>query len=145
MHCGCLHMHSPRAPQTQGLLISTYIHDKKAYQELYQQTFLFTSDQEDVERWQQQILLLMRAQPHRPRRLLVIVNPYGGRRRAKSLWQTMVAPMMSKAGRLCVGGRIDVDEDVVAVDDTCVAVKHFALTRLLWTCTYACSSIWVHI
>ena len=60
--------------------------------------FEFTSDDQDVDRWQQQIRALMRTQRHRPIKLLVIVNPFGGRRRAKMLWETFGAPMMRMAG-----------------------------------------------
>lgn len=94
-----LSMPNTRPHQTRMLRVATYVHDRKAYQELHQHMYEFTSDEQDVDRWQQQIRTLMRGQRHRPSKLLVIVNPFGGRRRAKMLWETFAAPMMRMAGR----------------------------------------------
>lgn len=100
-----VHQHVPTSTtqQTRALRVSTYTHDRKAYQELHQHMYEFTSDDQDVDRWQQQIRALMRTQRHRPCKLLVIVNPFGGRRRAKMLWETFAAPMMRMAGASGVG------------------------------------------
>lgn len=40
----------------------------------------------------------IRADPDRPRNLLVIVNPYGGAREAMQLWTKKVEPVFSLAG-----------------------------------------------
>ena len=37
----------------------------------------------------------------RPRRLLVFVNPFGGARRGKKIWDTVVRPVFDKAGIKC--------------------------------------------
>jgi hypothetical protein len=57
-----------------------------------------------VAAWAQAVNAAVAAQPRRPRRLLVIVNPYGGARQARALYQSVVRPVFAKAGG-AAGGR----------------------------------------
>ena len=45
-------------------------------------------------------------QPRRPRHLLVIVNPYGGAKQARALYQSVVQPVFGKAGKWGWGMKI---------------------------------------
>jgi hypothetical protein len=48
--------------------------------------------------WASAINAAAAAQPRRPRRLLVLINPFGGRRRAGALYDRVVAPVLERAG-----------------------------------------------
>jgi len=49
------------------------------------------------------------ATPHRPRRLLAFINPYGGSRAARGVWERTAAPLLGAAGV-----RVDVVETAAA-------------------------------
>lgn len=49
--------------------------------------------------WATKISEQLQQQHWRPRRLLVLLNPYGGARLARHIWATMVQPMFDKCGR----------------------------------------------
>ncbi|KAL6773964.1 hypothetical protein ACKKBG_A23250 [Auxenochlorella protothecoides x Auxenochlorella symbiontica] len=62
----------------------------------------FTSPNEAVLRaWEAAVRSLLQRQAHRPRHLLVIVNPYCGSRLARATWATTVRPVLAKAGVRC--------------------------------------------
>lgn len=51
--------------------------------------------------WEAAVRSLLQRQAHRPRHLLVIVNPYCGSRLARATWATTVRPVLAKAGVRC--------------------------------------------
>ncbi|GAB4813613.1 hypothetical protein N2152v2_000659 [Parachlorella kessleri] len=63
------------------------------------QIVLETTSEELVLQWSQTINAAVAQQPRRPRHLLVIVNPYGGAKQARALYQSVVQPVFGKAGK----------------------------------------------
>ncbi|MCO5573970.1 hypothetical protein L7F22_027748 [Adiantum nelumboides] len=57
-------------------------------------------DADTVESWSQAIQACL-DEAERPKRLLVILNPFGGKKRAKELFQQHVEPLLSAAGVAC--------------------------------------------
>ena len=55
-------------------------------------------DGQVVQEWVMRINAALRMNPQRPRSLLVIVNPYGGARKALQIWETVGAPTFNRAG-----------------------------------------------
>jgi hypothetical protein len=55
---------------------------------------------ETVMDWARQINQALRAATHRPQRLLVLLNPFGGARQARKVWQKSVFPVFETAGAL---------------------------------------------
>lgn len=73
--------------------------------------------QELLQQWSLAINAAVGQMPRRPRHLLVVINPYGGSRQARALYQSVVRPVFEKAGawrggaagaglRLGPGGRV---------------------------------------
>ncbi|XP_071504715.1 ceramide kinase-like [Diadema antillarum] len=63
------------------------------------QEFVFSSpDQELCQRWVERIKEIIEGDPDRPHRLQVIINPYGGKGKAPSIYETRVAPLFEIAG-----------------------------------------------
>ena len=48
--------------------------------------------------WAERLQAALQALPDRPRRLLVIVNPFGGAKEAMRTWEHSVAPVFAHAG-----------------------------------------------
>ena len=53
---------------------------------------------ETVRDWTAALNTAIRQGSYRPRKLLVFLNPYGGAKRARQVWQTVVAPIFDLAG-----------------------------------------------
>lgn len=51
--------------------------------------------------WARHIQDRLDAQPQRPRRLFVVINPYGGHRRADQVWQDLAKPIFERAHIQC--------------------------------------------
>lgn len=51
-----------------------------------------------LDEWLQRISAAVAQQARRPRRLLVFLNPFGGSRRARQIWENVVRPVFDKAG-----------------------------------------------
>ena len=54
---------------------------------------------ETVRDWTAALNTAIRQGSYRPRKLLVFLNPYGGAKRARQVWQTVVAPIFDLAGK----------------------------------------------
>lgn len=62
------------------------------------QLVLETAAEGVLREWLQRINAAIAQQPRRPRRLLVFCNPFGGSRRARQIWESVVRPVFDKAG-----------------------------------------------
>ncbi|XP_018106474.1 ceramide kinase L homeolog isoform X1 [Xenopus laevis] len=56
------------------------------------------SDEQLFYQWLQAFHDLLEQQTHRPKNLLVYINPYGGKKRGKQIYENKVAPLFSAAG-----------------------------------------------
>ncbi|OCT87316.1 hypothetical protein XELAEV_18021014mg [Xenopus laevis] len=56
------------------------------------------NDEQLFYQWLQALNDLLEQQTHRPKYLLVYINPYGGKKRGKQIYETKVAPLFSAAG-----------------------------------------------
>jgi diacylglycerol kinase family enzyme len=65
------------------------------------QLVLASASEGMLQDWLARINAAIAAQPRRPRRLLVFVNPFGGSRRAAQIWRSTVRPVFDKAGIKC--------------------------------------------
>jgi hypothetical protein len=54
-----------------------------------------------VQEWAVRIDAALRMQPQRPSMLLVVVNPFGGARRARRVWHRVAHPIFNSAGVPC--------------------------------------------
>ena len=61
---------------------------------------LHPQDADVVQEWSAHIRAALRLQVHRPKNLLVIINPFGGARKALQIWETTVMPVFDLAGQL---------------------------------------------
>ena len=48
--------------------------------------------------WARRLQAALKALPDRPRRLLVLINPFGGAREARQTWEHKAAPIFDHAG-----------------------------------------------
>lgn len=55
-----------------------------------------------VQEWATKVREAIRMQPQRPSTLLVLINPFGGARCARAIWQHTVWPILDRAGE-CPG------------------------------------------
>ena len=55
-------------------------------------------NQEVILEWERKLQAAMEQLPDRPRRLLVILNPYGGSQSARRVWDLTVHPIFQLAG-----------------------------------------------
>ncbi|CAL8471765.1 g11307 [Coccomyxa elongata] len=62
---------------------------------------LKSSNAELVQEWATKVREAIRMQPQRPSTLLVLINPFGGARRARAIWQHTVWPILDRAGVKC--------------------------------------------
>ena len=64
---------------------------------------------ETVRDWTAALNTAIRQGTYRPRKLLVFLNPYGGAKRARQVWQTVVTPIFDLAGAcpICVAATTD--------------------------------------
>lgn len=64
---------------------------------------------EEAREWHAAIAKALRVgcQPHRPKALLLVINPYGGARRADAVWRDVVEPILTLAGVKAVVHRTD--------------------------------------
>lgn len=53
-----------------------------------------------VHEWALKIGEAIRMQPQRPSTLLVLINPFGGARRARAVWRRTASPIFNSAGEL---------------------------------------------
>ena len=51
-----------------------------------------------VEEWAMRVNSAVRQSSHRPRDLLVLLNPFGGTRKAKEVWRDIAMPVFNLAG-----------------------------------------------
>uniref|UniRef100_A0A1L8DZ76 Putative sphingosine kinase involved in sphingolipid metabolism n=1 Tax=Nyssomyia neivai TaxID=330878 RepID=A0A1L8DZ76_9DIPT len=63
-----------------------------------QRTTFVAADATTAEAWTQEARRQLEAQTHRPRRILVFVNPFGGRRAAPRIYKRRVQPLLELAG-----------------------------------------------
>ncbi|XP_055690005.1 ceramide kinase [Lutzomyia longipalpis] len=63
-----------------------------------QRTTFVASDATTAEAWTAEARRQIEAQKHRPRRVLVFINPYGGRRAAPRIYERRVRPLLELAG-----------------------------------------------
>ena len=54
-----------------------------------------------VREWAEKIWANLQRQQLRPRRLLVLLNPFGGAQRARQIWATRVQPIFDRSGIAC--------------------------------------------
>jgi hypothetical protein len=54
-----------------------------------------------VKAWVGQVRQRLQQLTYRPQQLLVFVNPFGGKRRARRTWQAVAAPILAAAGVDC--------------------------------------------
>ena len=52
-----------------------------------------------VRNWAARIDMALKADPDRPSALLVIVNPFGGAKKALKMWESKAAPILEQAGK----------------------------------------------
>ncbi|KAF8055035.1 hypothetical protein HT031_006851 [Scenedesmus sp. PABB004] len=64
-------------------------------------TLALSGDAPEVEALAARVRCALAAAPGRPRRLLVLINPIGGRRAAQRTWDTVAAPVLAAAGVQC--------------------------------------------
>ena len=57
-------------------------------------------DAETVQEWAMRINMILRTESQRPTNLLVILNPYGGARKARKIWRKKAQPVFLLAGAL---------------------------------------------
>ena len=57
-----------------------------------------TQSAETVRDWTAALNTAIRQGSYRPRKLLVFLNPYGGAKRARQVWQNVVEPIFDFAG-----------------------------------------------
>ena len=48
--------------------------------------------------WERRLRAALQQLPDRPRRLLVVINPYGGSQSARAVWDHTVHPIFDHAG-----------------------------------------------
>eukprot|EP00775_Hariotina_reticulata_P013622 gene13622-13748_t len=76
-------------------------HPRRPWQWSVKRLELSTEHQETAKRWVELIRQRLQDLSQRPRRLLVFVNPFGGKRRARQTWQKIAAPVLAAAGVRC--------------------------------------------
>ena len=54
-----------------------------------------------VQEWAMRINMIIRTETQRPTNLLVIINPFGGARKACKIWRKKAQPVFLLAGVLC--------------------------------------------
>ncbi|RMZ56502.1 hypothetical protein APUTEX25_001349 [Auxenochlorella protothecoides] len=95
-------MQAARMRRAHALVIYTFQRSPSNPSCWHPRQVTFTSPNEAVLRaWEAAVRGLLQRQAHRPRHLLVIVNPYGGSRLARATWATTVRPVLAKAGVRC--------------------------------------------
>ncbi|DBA70237.1 TPA: hypothetical protein ACH3X2_012144 [Trebouxia sp. C0005] len=67
-----------------------------------QQLILGASSADVVEEWAMRINSAIWQSSHRPRDLLVLLNPFGGTRKAKEVWRDIAMPVFNLAGVRCM-------------------------------------------
>eukprot|EP00891_Asterochloris_glomerata_P006863 jgi/Astpho2/6863/Aster-06535 len=66
------------------------------------QLVLNCQDRDVAQEWAAEINAVIRQSPRRPRTLLVLLNPFGGMRKARSVWRDIALPVFELAGVKCV-------------------------------------------
>ena len=59
---------------------------------------LWLQDRALAQEWAAEINAVTRQSPRRPRTLLVLLNPFGGMRKARSVWRDIALPVFELAG-----------------------------------------------
>ena len=59
---------------------------------------LWLQDRALAQEWAAEINAVIRQSPRRPRTLLVLLNPFGGMRKARSVWRDIALPVFELAG-----------------------------------------------
>ena len=54
-----------------------------------------------VQEWAMRINMVIRTETQRPTNLLVIINPFGGARKARKIWRKKAEPVFLLAGKPC--------------------------------------------
>lgn len=89
----------PFAERTHRFVVYTFQRSARRPFNWHPRCLIFSTPAERVAmQWTALVNAAAAAQPRRPRHLLVLVNPFGGRRRGPQLYRRIVAPVFEKAG-----------------------------------------------
>lgn len=83
---------------TGALEIHTFRHNRKRYQDMDKVTYVFKTSQADVQAWADAVQSALNQIEGRPRKLLVFVNPFGGKRQAPIIWKAKAKKIFDQAG-----------------------------------------------
>ena len=93
---------------------------------------------ETVRDWTAALNTAIRQGSYRPRKLLVFLNPYGGAKRARQVWQSVAQPIFDLAGAPAVPATADVLKLVLAPSRASNASAGTNPYRWAWIRQFSC-------